>query len=181
MADQASQDVAELTFEAALKRLEEIVRKLESGEASLDEAIELYGEGDRLKQQCEARLKAAQARIEKIQLGRDGAPVRHRPFRRRTERMPMAALLARARPRSPRASTAPSTRSCRSPTDARARLYEAMRYAAIGGGKRMRPLLVIAACDLFNVDRRPGAARRARGRVHPCLLADPRRSAEHGR
>jgi farnesyl diphosphate synthase len=39
------------------------------------------------------------------------------------------------------------------PEDARARLYEAMRYAAIGGGKRIRPLLVVAACDLFKVDR----------------------------
>lgn len=39
------------------------------------------------------------------------------------------------------------------PTDKRARLYEAMRYAAIGGGKRMRPLLVVAGCGLFNVDR----------------------------
>lgn len=39
------------------------------------------------------------------------------------------------------------------PDDARRRLYEAMRHAAIGGGKRMRPLLVVAACDLFHVDR----------------------------
>jgi farnesyl diphosphate synthase len=39
------------------------------------------------------------------------------------------------------------------PEDARARLYEAMRYAAIGGGKRIRPLLVVATCDLFKVDR----------------------------
>ena len=39
------------------------------------------------------------------------------------------------------------------PDDARARLYEAMRHAAVGGGKRMRPLLVVAACDLFHVDR----------------------------
>lgn len=39
------------------------------------------------------------------------------------------------------------------PDDPRARLYEAMRHAAIGGGKRLRPLLVRAACDLFNVDR----------------------------
>jgi len=73
-------DVAELSFEAALKRLEEIVRKLESGEASLDEAIALYGEGDRLKQQCEARLQAAQAKIEQIQFGRDGAPAGTAPF-----------------------------------------------------------------------------------------------------
>jgi farnesyl diphosphate synthase len=40
------------------------------------------------------------------------------------------------------------------PRDPRARLYEAMRYSAIGGGKRMRPLLVMAGCGLFNVDRR---------------------------
>lgn len=39
------------------------------------------------------------------------------------------------------------------PADPRARLYEAMRYAAIGGGKRMRPLLVVAGCELFHVDR----------------------------
>ncbi|WP_419813756.1 polyprenyl synthetase family protein [Glacieibacterium sp.] len=39
------------------------------------------------------------------------------------------------------------------PDDGRERLYLAMRHSAIGGGKRMRPLLVVAACDLFNVDR----------------------------
>jgi exodeoxyribonuclease VII small subunit len=77
---QQQDGVTELSFEAALKRLEEIVRKLEGGEASLDEAITLYGEGDRLKQQCEARLQAAQVRIEQIQLGRDGAPAGTVPF-----------------------------------------------------------------------------------------------------
>jgi len=80
MADEQAQDVAELTFEAALKRLEEIVRKLESGEAPLDEAIALYGEGDRLKQQCEARLAAAQAKIEQIQFGPRGSPSGTAPF-----------------------------------------------------------------------------------------------------
>jgi farnesyl diphosphate synthase len=39
------------------------------------------------------------------------------------------------------------------PSDSRARLYEAMRYAAIGGGKRLRPLLVLAGCRLFKVAR----------------------------
>ena len=74
MTEQAQDNVATLSFEAALKRLEEIVRKLESGEAALDDAIKLYEEGDRLKQQCEARLKAAQAKIEQIQIGAGGAP-----------------------------------------------------------------------------------------------------------
>jgi exodeoxyribonuclease VII small subunit len=79
MADQP-ENITELSFEAALKRLEDIVRRLESGDASLDESIELYGEGDRLRQQCEARLQAAQAKIEKIQLGRDGQPAGTTPF-----------------------------------------------------------------------------------------------------
>ena len=73
-------EIGALSFEAALRRLEEIVRKLESGEASLDESIDLYSEGDRLRQQCEARLQAAQARIEKIQFGRDGQPAGTAPF-----------------------------------------------------------------------------------------------------
>ena len=72
--------IAQMSFEAALKRLEEIVRTLESGEASLDDSIGLYEEGERLKQQCEARLQAAQARIEKIQLSRDGQPAGVVPF-----------------------------------------------------------------------------------------------------
>ena len=79
MAEQAD-SIQQLSFEAALKRLEEIVRRLESGEASLEESIDLYGEGDRLKQQCDARLQAAQARIEKIQFGRDGQPSGTVPF-----------------------------------------------------------------------------------------------------
>ena len=79
MSDQP-QPSAELSFEDALKRLEEIVRKLESGEAPLDQAIELYGEGDRLRQLCETRLQAAQAKIEKIQLGRNGEPTGTAPF-----------------------------------------------------------------------------------------------------
>jgi farnesyl diphosphate synthase len=39
------------------------------------------------------------------------------------------------------------------PSDARAPLYEAMRYAAIGGGKRLRPLLLLATAEIFNVGR----------------------------
>ncbi len=41
----------------------------------------------------------------------------------------------------------------RPPSDVRSQLYDAMRYAAIGGGKRLRPLLVLAACSLYHVDR----------------------------
>ena len=70
----------ELSFEDALKRLEEIVRTLEKGEAPLDQSIELYQEGDKLKRHCEARLKDAQARIEQIAFGSDGKPAGAKPF-----------------------------------------------------------------------------------------------------
>ena len=78
--DAAPAEPTGLSFEAALKRLEEIVRSLESGEAPLDEAIKLYEEGDRLKRQCEARLKDAQMKIEQIQFDREGQPAGTAPF-----------------------------------------------------------------------------------------------------
>jgi len=69
-----------LTFEEALKRLETIVHRLESGEETLDDAIKIYAEGDALRAQCEKRLSDAQARIEKITLGGNGQPVGVQPF-----------------------------------------------------------------------------------------------------
>jgi exodeoxyribonuclease VII small subunit len=69
-----AEGISELSFEDALKRLEAIVQRLESGEATLDESITLYAEGDRLRAQCETRLQSAQARIDKITLGGDGKP-----------------------------------------------------------------------------------------------------------
>jgi exodeoxyribonuclease VII small subunit len=76
----ADTDVSQLTFEAALARLEEIVRTLEKGEAPLDQSIALYQEGGRLKRHCEERLRDAQARIEQIAFGSDGKPAGLKPF-----------------------------------------------------------------------------------------------------
>ena len=73
-------DLTALSFEDALKRLETIVQRLESGDESLDSSIKLYTEGDALKLQCERRLRDAQAQIEKISLGSDGAPTGTTPF-----------------------------------------------------------------------------------------------------
>lgn len=70
MAEQA--DITALSFEEALKELEKIVSRLESGEAALQEAIDLYERGDQLRRQCAARLDAAQARIEAIRTDADG-------------------------------------------------------------------------------------------------------------
>ncbi len=65
-------EIASLSFEEALKELESVVRRLESGEAPLDESIELYAKGDALRAHCQARLDSAQARIEAIVADRDG-------------------------------------------------------------------------------------------------------------
>jgi exodeoxyribonuclease VII small subunit len=78
MADDAH--IAELSFEEALKELERIVSRLESGEAALEEAIGLYERGDRLRKQCAARLDAAQARIEAIRTDAEGRPTGTTPF-----------------------------------------------------------------------------------------------------
>jgi exodeoxyribonuclease VII small subunit len=67
-------DITTLSFEAALARLEAIVHKLETGGASLEESIALYTEGVALRAQCDVKLKDAQARIEKLQIGADGKP-----------------------------------------------------------------------------------------------------------
>lgn len=68
------------SFEEALTALEEVVHKLESGDAPLDESIALYERGQTLRALCQTRLDAAQARIEAIILGPDGAPQGTRPF-----------------------------------------------------------------------------------------------------
>jgi exodeoxyribonuclease VII small subunit len=78
--DQNEPAISDLSFEDALKRLEAIVAQLESGDVPLEESIKLYGEGDRLRKQCEDRLAAAQARIEKITLGGDGKAAGVQPF-----------------------------------------------------------------------------------------------------
>ncbi len=79
MADKTP-DISELTFEDALRALEDVVRRLESGEVPLDESIDLYERGEQLRQHCQARLDAAQARIEKIVAGPDGKPGSTAPF-----------------------------------------------------------------------------------------------------
>ena len=65
-------DISQLTFEDALKALEELVRRLESGDVPLDESIDLYERGEKLRKHCQKRLDAAQMRIEKIVTGPDG-------------------------------------------------------------------------------------------------------------
>ncbi|MBE7218110.1 MAG: exodeoxyribonuclease VII small subunit [Caulobacteraceae bacterium] len=72
MPDSPADDVSALSFEEALRELEGIVAQLESGQAELERSIDLYERGSRLKSHCEARLRQAQLRVEKIVVGPDG-------------------------------------------------------------------------------------------------------------
>jgi exodeoxyribonuclease VII small subunit len=72
MSDTAPAPVASLSFEEALAELDGIVRQLEGGQAPLDATIGLYDRATALKQHCEARLKDAEMRIERIVAGPDG-------------------------------------------------------------------------------------------------------------
>lgn len=67
-------DVAALSFEKALAELEQIVDRLEKGTVALEDSIALYERGEALKSHCEALLRTAEQRIEKITLGLDGKP-----------------------------------------------------------------------------------------------------------
>jgi exodeoxyribonuclease VII small subunit len=79
VAETSNDDVKTMSFEAALAELERIVGMLESGKAPLAESIEIYARGEALKSHCEALLKAAEARIEKITL-RNGQPTGTEPL-----------------------------------------------------------------------------------------------------
>ena len=67
-------DLSKMSFEDALKELEEIVRKIETGEINLDEAIKAYERGSALKKHCDSKLKEAQEKVSKIKLDSDGSP-----------------------------------------------------------------------------------------------------------
>ncbi|UIP05883.1 exodeoxyribonuclease VII small subunit [Erythrobacter sp. SDW2] len=72
--------ISELSFEDALRALEQVVRQLESGDVALDQSIALYERGEALRRHCQARLDAAQARIEAIVQDARGQAIGTRPF-----------------------------------------------------------------------------------------------------
>jgi exodeoxyribonuclease VII small subunit len=83
MAD-GKEPVAAVDFESALKRLEEIVRKLEAGELSLDSTLELFEEGIKLSRFCHSRLEQAERRVE-ILLKDESGQTRAVPFETENE------------------------------------------------------------------------------------------------
>lgn len=68
----AADNIATMSFEDALKELEEIVRSLEQGKAKLDDAIAAYERGAKLKKHCEDKLREAKMKIDKIEIGPGG-------------------------------------------------------------------------------------------------------------
>jgi len=75
-----SPDPNQLSFEDALRALETIVRRLESGDVPLDESISLYAQGEALRKRCADRLQAAEARIAKLTVDANGAVTGAQPF-----------------------------------------------------------------------------------------------------
>ena len=76
----AAPDISQMSYEQALSALEDVVRRLEGGDAALDESIALYERGEALRKHCQARLDAAQARIEAIVLDAGGKPSATKSF-----------------------------------------------------------------------------------------------------
>jgi exodeoxyribonuclease VII small subunit len=78
--DETGPEISAMSFEDALRALEDVVRKLEGGDVPLDDSISLYERGEQLRKHCQARLDSAQARIEKIVQQADGAVAGTAPF-----------------------------------------------------------------------------------------------------
>jgi exodeoxyribonuclease VII small subunit len=76
----AGEPIESLSFEDALKELDAIVRQLEQGKGDLDQAIAAYERGTALKAHCEGKLRAAEAKIEKIAFAADGKPAGTTPL-----------------------------------------------------------------------------------------------------
>lgn len=80
MTEGANDDVRAMSFEQALDALEKIVDDLERGDVPLDQSIRIYERGEALKAHCDRLLKAAEDKVEKIRLSREGRPAGIEPL-----------------------------------------------------------------------------------------------------
>ena len=78
-------EVKNISFEEALKELESIVQKLESGQVKLEEAVAAYEKGVQMQKICEEKLKEAQMKVEKLILDKEGKPMGKEPLDATTE------------------------------------------------------------------------------------------------
>ena len=149
----------EPTFEQALQQLEQIVQKLEKGELPLEESLRLYEDGIRLSRLCHGKLEEAEGKIEMLMKDARGEPVldaqgqpRTKPLarpgtRRAGERRGAAAGLdASAAMEALRQAVDEALDRALPPESAwPATIHRAVRYSLFAGGKRIRPVLVLAA------------------------------------
>ena len=75
-----SEKINNISFEDALKELESIVQKLESGQIKLEEAVSAYEKGVQMQKVCEEKLKDAQMKVEKLILDKEGKPIKKEPL-----------------------------------------------------------------------------------------------------
>lgn len=73
-------DIGAMSFEQSLEALERIVDDLERGDVPLEQSIRIYERGEALKAHCERLLKAAEDRVAKIRLSREGKPAGSEPL-----------------------------------------------------------------------------------------------------
>ena len=119
---------AKKTFEENMSRLEEIVSLLERGDATLGDSMALFEEGTKLVNACRKELDTAEQKVVKLSKGPDDAPVEH-DFAAEDY---LSALFAGSAPYD--------------------RLYDAMRYSVLSGGKRIRPVLTLEFARLGGID-----------------------------
>jgi exodeoxyribonuclease VII small subunit len=76
----ANADIKDMSFEQALKELEQIVGRLERGDVELEQSIAIYERGEALRAHCDRLLQRAEAKVDKITLDEDGAPSAAQPL-----------------------------------------------------------------------------------------------------
>ena len=144
-----------LDFEQSLTELQTLVERLESGELSLEESLGAFEQGIRLTRECQTSLSQAEQKVQILAV---------RCGRRRGM---IAAYQARCQARVDAALDALFV----APREELQRLYEAMRYSVMNGGKRVRPLLAYAACEaLGGAPQRADAAACAVELIHAYSL-----------
>ena len=165
---------AELTFEKALEELEALVARMEDGKLPLEESLAAYQRGAELIKFCESQAHRRPG-AHRDPRGRHAARLQARG---EVSAAGFPGLVARRR--RPDGGGAGAS-SCPPRASRPRRLHDAMRYSMLGGGKRVRAMLVFAAGVVTERRARAPARRRGGGRDDPRLLAHPRRPAVHGR
>ena len=166
-----------------MAELEAVVTRLEQGDVPLEEALKAFETRHRADAFLPARADTGRAEgraaDERVPTA-SSAPcpsMRRRSTTSRSEPGRFAARLAAYQTRvETRAGGAAAARRARAE-----RLHAAMRYSALGGGKRIRPALVYATGELLGVALERARCRGRGGRDDPRLLAGPRRPAGDGR